>query len=102
MAARRYGMLTKAVECMKLRPCQMPVLHNGGRQRDGCRSRLTCGEIAVGAMVHRLSGSIYSMRAMVNFLRNAFNVVVSIFLVTFIAINLVQLGKFLLSSQGLI
>ncbi len=42
------------------------------------------------------------MRAMVKFLRNAFNVVVSIFLVTFIAINLVQFGKFLLSSQGLI
>lgn len=42
------------------------------------------------------------MRAMVNFLRKAFNVVVSIFLVTFIAINVVQLGKFLLSSQGLI
>lgn len=42
------------------------------------------------------------MRAMVNFLRNAFNVLVSIFLITFIAINLVQFGKFLLSSQGLI
>lgn len=39
---------------------------------------------------------------MILFLRNAFNVVVTIFLVTFIAINLVQLGKFVLSSQGLI
>jgi len=39
---------------------------------------------------------------MVNFFRNAFNVIVTIFLVTFISINLVQLGKFLLSSQGLI
>lgn len=39
---------------------------------------------------------------MVNFFRKAFNVVVSVFLITFIAINVVQLGKFLLSSQGLI
>lgn len=39
---------------------------------------------------------------MTSFLRNAFNVVVSIFLLAFIAINLFQLGKFLLSSQGLI
>jgi hypothetical protein len=39
---------------------------------------------------------------MVNFLRNAFNVVVSLFLVTFIVLNLFQLGKYLLSSQGLI
>jgi len=39
---------------------------------------------------------------MVKFLRNAFNVIVTVFLVTFIAINLVQLGKVLLSSQGLI
>lgn len=39
---------------------------------------------------------------MVNFLRNAFNVVVTLFLVTFIVLNLFQLGKYLLSSQGLI
>lgn len=39
---------------------------------------------------------------MVRFLRNAFNVVVSLFLISFIVINLVQLGKFLLSSQGLV
>lgn len=38
---------------------------------------------------------------MVNILRNAFNVVVTIFLITFIALNLFQLGKYLLSSQGL-
>jgi hypothetical protein len=54
------------------------------------------------AVVSLLSRSTYSMRAMIKFLRNAFNVVVSIFLVTFIAINVVQFGKFLLSSQGLI
>lgn len=60
------------------------------------------GGALLGAVVSSLTGSIYSMRAMVNFFRNAFNVVVSIFLVTFIAINLVQVGKFLLSSQGLI
>lgn len=35
---------------------------------------------------------------MVNFLRNAFNVVVSLFSVTFIVLNLFQLGKYLLSS----
>ena len=38
---------------------------------------------------------------MVNILRNAFNVVVTIFLITFIGLNLFQLGKYLLSSQGL-
>lgn len=39
---------------------------------------------------------------MVNVLRNAFNVIVSLFLVTFIVLNVFQLGKYLLSSQGLI
>ena len=39
---------------------------------------------------------------MVNFARNAFNVFVTIFLLTFIALNLFHLGKFLLASQGLI
>lgn len=38
---------------------------------------------------------------MVNFIRNAFNIFVTIFLVTFIVLNLFQLGKFLLSSVGL-
>ena len=39
---------------------------------------------------------------MVNFVRNAFNIFVSIFLLTFIALNLFYLGKFLLSYWGLV
>ena len=42
------------------------------------------------------------LKLMVNFLRSVFNVVVSVFLITFITINLVQLGKYLLSTQGLL
>ncbi len=38
--------------------------------------------------------------AMVNFIRNTFNVVVAIFLITFIILNLFQLGKFFLTSLG--
>jgi hypothetical protein len=36
------------------------------------------------------------------FVRNAFNVVMAVFWLSFIAINLFQLGKYVLSSQGLI
>jgi hypothetical protein len=39
---------------------------------------------------------------MINVLRNTFNVVVTIFLLTFIAMNLFQLGKYALTSSGLI
>lgn len=39
---------------------------------------------------------------MVNFIRNAFNVVVAIFLITFIVLNLFQLGKFFLSALGIV
>lgn len=37
---------------------------------------------------------------MMNTLRNAFNVFITIFLITFIALNLFQLGKFALASLG--
>ncbi len=49
-----------------------------------------------------VKAAIYQTKFMVNILRNAFNVVVTIFLITFIALNLFQLGKYLLSSQGLV
>ncbi len=39
---------------------------------------------------------------MMIFARNAFNVVVSIFLLSFIAINMFHLGKYFLASQGLL
>ena len=37
---------------------------------------------------------------MVNFMRHTFNVVVSIFLITFVVLNLFQIGKFVLASLG--
>jgi hypothetical protein len=74
--------------------------------KNPCGLRLASPKVTEGCkdqpLVDSAAMTTTSKQKMISFARNAFNVVVMIFLISFIALNLFQIGKYLLSSQGLI